>query len=90
LRELTEHEIDEISDFAVKSAENFIFSRISKKEIKDLHIDAELHYGDGLDFEIVVEIFFDELSTADEAIADQAADHAVEEVDRLLESLSIK
>jgi len=73
LRKLSDQELDEISELAVKSAENFIYSKVSKKEILDLDIKVELQYHEGLDVDVQVDIQFDPLSNPDESIAEDAA-----------------
>jgi hypothetical protein len=77
LRKLSDQELDEISEIAIKSAESFIYSRVSKKEVIDIDIKVELDYHEGLDVDILVEIQFDPLSTQDESIAEDAADCAI-------------
>jgi len=84
LRKLSDQELDEISELAAKSAENFIDSKVSKKEITDLDIKVELDYHTGLDVDIHVDIQFDPLSKPDENIAEDAADHAITEIDSFL------
>jgi hypothetical protein len=90
LRKLTDQELDEISEIAVEAAENFIFSRVSKKEILDLNINVELSYGDGLDVDVLVDLVLDDLSSAQEEIADKAVDHALEKFDMFLDEKKIK
>ena len=84
MRKLSDQELDEISELAIKSAEDFIYSKVSKKQILDLDIKVELDYHDGLDVDIHVDIQFDPLSRADKNIADEAAAHAIEEIDKYL------
>jgi hypothetical protein len=84
LRKLSDQELDEISELAIKSAEDFIYSKVSKKQILDLDIKVELDYHDGLDVDIHVDIQFDPLSQPDENIAEEAADHAIEKIDSFL------
>ncbi len=81
MKKLSDQELDEISEIAVKSAESFIYSRVSKKEVIDIDIKVELDYDEGLDVDIQVEIQFDPLSTPDEGIAEDAADCAITEID---------
>ncbi len=84
MRKLSDQELDEISELAVKSAENFIYSKVSKKEVLNMDIKVELDYHDGLDVDIHVDIQFDPLSIPDESIAEDAADHAIAEIDSYL------
>ncbi len=84
MRKLSDQELDEISEIAIKSAESFIYSRVSKKEVIDIDIKVELDYHEGLDVDILVEIQFDPLSTPDESIAEDAADCAITEIDSYL------
>ena len=84
MRSLSDEELDEISDIAVKSAEDFIYSRVSKKEILDLDIKVELDYDEGLDVDIRVDIKFDPLSKSDSSMAEEAADFAITQIDEYL------
>jgi hypothetical protein len=84
LRKLSDQELDEISELAAKSAENFIYSKVSKKEVTDLDIKVTLDYNTGLDVDILIDIQFDPLSQADNDIADEAAAYAIEEIDNYL------
>ena len=85
MRKLSDQELDEISELAVKSAENFIYSKVSKKEILDLDIKVELQYHEGLDVDVQVDIQFDPLSNPDESIAEDAAEHAISEIDSYMD-----
>ncbi len=84
MRKLSDQELDEISELAAKSAENFIYSKVSKKEVIDLDIKVELDYHEGLDVDIQVDIQFDPLSKPDENIAEEAAAYAITEIDNYL------
>jgi hypothetical protein len=84
LRNLSDQELDEISEIAVKSAEDFIYSRVSKKEILDLDIKVELDYDKGLDVDIHVDIQFDPLSKSDSSMAEEAAEFAIKQIDNYL------
>jgi hypothetical protein len=84
LRKLSDQELDEISELAAKSAENFIYSKVSKKEVTDLDIKVTLDYHTGLDVDILIDIQFDPLSQADNTLADEAAAYAIEEIDNYL------
>jgi hypothetical protein len=84
LKKLSDQELDEISELAAKSVENFIYSKVSKKEVTDLDINVTLDYHTGLDVDILIDIQFDPLSQADKNIADEAAAYAIEEIDKYL------
>ena len=82
MRRLTDEELDKVSEVAVEAAENYILSRVSKKEILDLDINADITYEDILNVDITVDIDLDELSAADEnEIAESAVDAALKELD---------
>ena len=81
MRSLTDHELDELSEIAVKTAENFIFSKVSKKEILDLNINIEFIYENILDVNIMVDLDLDELSSANEnIIVEEAIDASLEKI----------
>lgn len=77
-----------ISEAAAVAAENYIFSKISKKEVLDMEVRVEFLEEDGLDVDVEVELFLDELSQAEDSLADEAAEAALEEIDRQVEKLS--
>ncbi len=85
--ELTDEEVDKISEMVVSSVENFIFSKVSKKEVIDIDISVELCYNEGLDIDVSVDIIFDDLSSANADIADEAADHAIKAVENFLDKI---
>jgi hypothetical protein len=81
LRSLTDQELDELSEIAVKTAENFIFSKVSKKEILDLNINVEFVYDKILDVNILVDLDLDELSSVNEnIIVEEAIDVTLEKI----------
>ena len=84
MKKLTDEELNEISEIAVSSAESYILSKVSKKEIIDIDINVELIYSDKLDVDVTVNIMFDDLCSADPQIADDAADHAIKEIEKFL------
>ena len=84
MRKLSDQELDDISELAAKSAENFIYSKVSKKEIINLDIKVELDYHTGLDVDVHVDIQFDPLSKHEMNIADEAAAHAIKDIDNYL------
>ncbi len=87
LKKLTDEDLDKISEIAVSSAQDFVLSKVSKKEINDIDINVELNYNDGLDVNITVDLSFDDLSTADTKIADEAVDHAILEIEKFLDKM---
>jgi hypothetical protein len=87
LKKLTDPEMEKISEAAAVAAENYIFSKVSKKEVLDLDLRVEFHQEDGLDVDVEVEIFLDELSKAEDSLADEAAEVALDEIDRKVEKL---
>lgn len=81
MRSLTDQELDELSEIAVKTAENFIFSKVSKKEILDLNINVEFVYDKILDVNILVDLDLDELSSVNEnSIVEEAIDATLEKI----------
>jgi len=91
LRKLTDQEMENISEAAAVAAENYIFSKISKKEVLDMEVRVEFHESDdeeGLDVDVEVELFLDELSKAEDTLADESAEAALEEIDRQIANLS--
>jgi hypothetical protein len=80
--------MEDISEAAAVAAENYIFSKVSKKEVLDLELRVEFNQDKGLDVDVEIELFLDELSKADESLADQAAEAALDEIDRYVEKLS--
>ncbi|HTX61467.1 MAG TPA: DUF3194 domain-containing protein [Methanobacterium sp.] len=82
MRKLTDEELDQISDLAVETAENYIFSRVSRKEILDMDIQANISYDEELHVDLLVDIDLDELASVDENdLAESAAEKALEELD---------
>ena len=91
MKKLTDQEMENISEAAAVAAENYIFSKISKKEVQDMEVRVEFHEADeeeGLDVDVEVELFLDELSKAEDTLADESAEAALEEIDRQIENLS--
>ena len=91
MRKLTDQEMENISEAAAVAAENYIFSKISKKEVLDMEVRVEFHESDdeeGLDVDVEVELFLDELSKAEDTLADESAEAALEEIDRQIANLS--
>ena len=88
MKKLTDQELEKISESAAVAAENYIFSKISKKEVLDLELRVEFQQDNGLDVDVEVELFLDELSKAEEGLADEAAQVALDEIDKKIEKLS--
>jgi uncharacterized protein YdgA (DUF945 family) len=53
-----------------------------------MDLRVEFHQEDGLDVDVELELYLDELSQADESLADEAAEVAMDEIDRQIEKLS--
>lgn len=87
MRKLTDQEMETISEAAAVAAENYIFSKISKKEVLDMEVRVEFLEEDVLDVDVEVELFLDELSQAEDSLADEAAEAALEEIDKQVEKL---
>jgi len=85
LRKLRSDDLSQISDFAVISAQNFIYERLSKKEIIDLDINIQITYEAELDVDIQIELILDDLCCADEGLADAAVEYAIKELEKYLD-----
>lgn len=86
MRKLTNQELDEISDLAVDEVENFIFTRISKKEILDFHVNIKISYENELDIDIDIELILDHLAVADgDEIVKEAVDFTFGKLDKFIE-----
>jgi len=86
LRKLNSSELDKISTEAAQAAQDYISSKISKKEITDLDINIELIHNEGLDVDVSIELVLDDLSTADdEKIVEEAVKQAIMIIDKLVE-----
>ena len=88
MKKLTDQELEKISEAAAVAAENYIFSKISRKEVLDLELRVEFQQDEGLDVDVEVELYLDELSKADKSLADEAAEVALDEIDKEVERLS--
>lgn len=86
MRALSDEELEQISDLAVETAETYIFSRVSKKEILDMNINANITYDEVLNVEVLVDIDLDELSTIDEKeLAENAVEAALTRLDSFVD-----
>lgn len=88
MKTLTDPEMEKISEAAAVAAENYIFSKVTKKEVQDMELRVEFNQEDGLDVDVEVELFLDELCKADDNLADEAAQVALEEIDRQVEKFT--
>ena len=88
MKKLTDQELEKISEAAAVAAENYIFSKISRKEVLDLELRVEFQQDEGLDVDVEVELYLDELSKAEKSLADEAAEVALDEIDKEVERLS--
>lgn len=90
MKKLTDPEMEEISEAAAVAAENYIFSKVSKKEVLDMEMRVEFNQDEGvegLDVDVEVELLLDDLCTAEENLADEAAQVALDEIDKQVEKL---
>lgn len=63
LKQLTQEDLAEISEFFSSTINNYLMSKISAKEISDLDIKINVIYNDKkLDVDIDVDMFLDKLS----------------------------
>ena len=86
MKKLNDQELDKVSDVAGEAAETYIFSRVSKKEILDMDINAKINYDETLNVEILVDIDLDRLSTVDEEqLAEDAVEAALHELDSFID-----
>ncbi|MDD3754422.1 MAG: DUF3194 domain-containing protein [Methanobacterium sp.] len=88
MKKLTDSQMESLSEAAAVAAENHIFSKVSKKEILDLELRVEFNQDNGLDVDVEVELFLDNLCTAEGNLADEAAQVALDEIDKQVEKLS--
>ncbi len=85
MRKLSETELDELSTAAAQAAQDHILSKLSKKELIDMDINVELTFNDGLDVDVTVELFLDDLSHANpEKLADEAVEQALLIIDKFM------
>ncbi|NYB53020.1 MAG: DUF3194 domain-containing protein [Methanobacteriaceae archaeon] len=88
MKKLTDQEMEKLSEAAAVAAENYIFSKVSKKEVLDMELRVEFNQEDVLDVDVEVELFLDELSKAEDTLADEAAEVALDEIDKEIEKMS--
>ncbi|KAF5089068.1 DUF3194 domain-containing protein [Methanobacterium aggregans] len=85
LKRLSSEDLDTISEFTASAAENFIFKKVSRKEVLDFNVDVKMDYEEELNVEVEVHIVFDDLSDAGDEIAGEAVDHALNELGKFLD-----
>ncbi|BAW31070.1 MAG TPA: DUF3194 domain-containing protein [Methanothermobacter sp.] len=85
MKKLTKEDSDKIANLLSTTIEEFIFSRIPKKEIRDLDITIILDYEKGLDVNISIELIPYEFSKIEPRIADEAIKLAYKKLDQHLD-----
>jgi hypothetical protein len=85
LKNLTQEDLNQISDFISSSAQNFISQKVSQKEINDLDIKVELSYDEKLEVDITIDLSLDDLSSASPDIVDEAIEHSFEVLEPFLD-----
>ncbi|MDI9624781.1 MAG: DUF3194 domain-containing protein [Methanothermobacter sp.] len=82
MKKLTKKDSEIISNLLSTTIENFIFSKIPKKEIRDLDITIILDYEEGLDVDISIELILNDFSKSDPRIVEEAINLAYEKLDQ--------
>jgi hypothetical protein len=85
LKDLSNEDLDNITEFLSVNINDFILKRIKSKEIVNLDININVNYNEELDLDISVDLELDKFSTLDEAIANEAIDFALDRFDSFLE-----
>jgi hypothetical protein len=85
LKNLSQEDLDQISEFVSSAAQNFILQHVSRKEILDMDIKVEISYDEVLDVDLSIDLDLDELSTQDPAVVNEAVIFAHEELDKFLD-----
>jgi hypothetical protein len=85
LRNLSQEDLEQISEFVSSAAQNFILQHVSRKEIVDMDIKVEMSYDEELDVDLSIDLAFDKLSTQDPEIVNTAVNFAHEELDKFLD-----
>ncbi|MCK9152055.1 DUF3194 domain-containing protein [Methanobacterium alcaliphilum] len=85
LKNLSQEDLDQISDFISSTTQNFILGQVSKKEISDIDIKVELSYSEELSVDISIELFLDQLSNQDPEIVNEALEFAHNSLDKFLD-----
>ena len=85
MKKLTKEDSDKIANLLSTTIEEFIFSRIPKKEIRDLDITIILDYEKGLDVNISIELTSHEFSKIEPGIVEEAINLAYKKLDQHLD-----
>ncbi len=86
MKKLSEQELDQISNIAVETAEAYIFTRVSKKEILGLNINANITYNKILNVELLIDLDLDELSKTNEnELVENAVEAALCKIDSFVD-----
>lgn len=85
MKKLTKEDSVKIADLLSTTIEKFIFSRIPKKEIRDLDITIILDYEKGLDVNISIELTSHEFSKIEPGIVEEAINLAYKKLDQHLD-----
>jgi len=87
LKKLTKEDSDKIAKLLSTTIEKFIFSKISKKEIRDIDITIVLDYEKGLDVDISIELIPYESSKIEPEIVKEAINLAYKKLDQHIQHL---
>ncbi|MDP1553653.1 MAG: DUF3194 domain-containing protein [Methanobacteriaceae archaeon] len=85
LKNLSQEDLNQISDFISSTAQNYILQQVSGKEITDLDIQVELSYKEELEVDVTVDLLMDDLSIDRPEIATEAIDYALDQLEILLD-----
>lgn len=85
LKNLSQEDLNQISDFISSTAQNYILQQVSGKEITDLDIQVELSYKEELEVDVTIDLLMDDLSIDRPEIASEAIDYALDQLETLLD-----
>jgi hypothetical protein len=85
LKNLSQEDLNQISDFISSTAQNYILQKVSGKEITDLDIQVELSYKEELEVDVTVDLLMDDLSIDRPEIATESIDYALDQLEILLD-----
>jgi hypothetical protein len=85
LKNLSQEDLNQISDFISSTAQNYILQQVSGKEITDLDIQVELSYKEELEVDVTIDLLMDDLSIDRPEIATEAIDYALDQLETLLD-----
>ncbi len=85
LKNLSQEDLNQISDFISSTAQNYILQQVSGKEITDLDIQVELSYKEELEVDVTIDLLMDDLSIDRPEIATEAIDYALDQLEILLD-----